>query len=58
MAGAKINALQAKEIRELYSKGGITQYQLADKYGLGQAQISRIIRNERWTGETKLSQIK
>jgi hypothetical protein len=41
---AKLSDLQVKEIRSRYSKGGITQMELAFEYGIKQPQVSSIIR--------------
>ena len=45
---AKISYADAKEIRRLYAEGGVSQLSLAGKYGIGQTQVGRIIRHERW----------
>lgn len=42
----KVSLLQCEEIRRLYAETSISQQALAKKYGLGQTQISRIIRHE------------
>ncbi|MDE1011115.1 MAG: HNH endonuclease [Paraburkholderia fungorum] len=44
----KLTAEQVLEIRRKYSSDRITQHLLAAEYGVGQTQISRIIRNEEW----------
>lgn len=43
----KLNQLQVEEIRTAY-KPGVRQSDLAAKYGVGQAHISRIVRGESW----------
>lgn len=35
-------------IRDEYTNGGVTQYQLAEKYGVCQTQIHRILAGKRW----------
>lgn len=44
----KISEKQVNEIRELYSKKSFTQKQIAFKFGLKQAQISRITSFKNW----------
>jgi hypothetical protein len=44
---ATITADNVREIRRLY-RSGVTQVELARRYGLWQSQISRIIRGESW----------
>jgi hypothetical protein len=46
---AKLTDDQVKEIRLLYYSGSAFQSELAIEYGVGQTQISRIIRNLQWT---------
>jgi DNA-binding MarR family transcriptional regulator len=41
----KLTIDRAAEIRARYARGGISQQSLADEYGVGQALISKIIRN-------------
>ena len=36
------------EIRERYARGNVTQQELAQQYGVGIMQVSRIIRHKRW----------
>ena len=43
----KLNYEIAEEIRKGY-EDGLNQYQLADKYGVSQSQISNIILGKRW----------
>jgi hypothetical protein len=45
---AKLTAAQVIEIRALYAAGGIGQYQLAERFGVNQAIISRIIHRQIW----------
>lgn len=45
---AKINAQDVEKIRASYAEG-VRQIVLADKYGVGQDQISRIISKKRWS---------
>lgn len=42
---AKLTNVQAKEIRERYARGGITQAALAREYGIAQPGVGRIIRH-------------
>lgn len=44
---SRISELQVAALRIRYSAGGVTQRQLAQEFGLGQAQVSRIITNTR-----------
>lgn len=41
---SKLTSSQAAEIRAEYARGGVTQSALADRYGVKQPAISRIIR--------------
>jgi hypothetical protein len=45
---AKLTSEQVAELRLRYTAGGITQRELAAEYGVGQVQISRIVRGQRW----------
>lgn len=45
----KINREIAEQIRMLYSDKKYNQYELADMFGIGQVQISRIVLNKNWT---------
>ena len=45
---SKLTGKDAAEIRERYSLGDVHQSTLGKEYGVGQAQISRIIRRTRW----------
>jgi len=44
---AKVVALQ---IRERYERGGVTQKQLAEEFGISRAQVSNITRGHQWRG--------
>lgn len=44
---SKLTDDQVRDIRQLYVDG-ITQYELADKYGVSQALISNIVRGKTW----------
>jgi hypothetical protein len=44
----KLTLEQANEIRELYSKGGISHNQLAKQFGIAQSGVYSIIHNERY----------
>ena len=45
---AKFTEKDILEIREIYSKGGISQYKLAKQYNTDQANISCIVRRKTW----------
>ena len=45
---ARLTKAEVSEIRSGYATGLVTQAQLAELYGVGQAQISRIILNTKW----------
>lgn len=45
---SKLTGDQVLDIRRRYAAGGVTQYALADEYGVGQDQISRIVNNKLW----------
>jgi hypothetical protein len=47
-ASAKLSASDVMAIRELYARGNVRQIDLARQFGVGQAQISSIIRYEKW----------
>lgn len=47
-SNSKIKECDVLEIRSDYSKGNITQQQLADKYGIGRKAITKIINRQRW----------
>lgn len=44
---AKVTDVQVAEIRARYGKGGITQRELAEEFGLGQAYVSDLVRRVR-----------
>lgn len=48
---AKLTDQQALEIRERYAAGGVRQRQIAAEYGVGQSQISRVVRGQRQTSQ-------
>lgn len=45
---AKLTAQDMKEIRASYSAGGVTQLQLANRFGVNRASIGRVVRGESW----------
>lgn len=45
---AKLSEAQVDEIRELYGTGQFTQKQLAERFGVWQNTIGRIVRRETW----------
>ena len=49
--GKKINWEIVREIRKLYSNGGISQREIAERYGIFQTTVSEIIRNKIWKDE-------
>lgn len=46
---SKLKLLDVSSIRAEYSAGGITQKFLAEKYGVTQPQISKIVNDKRWS---------
>lgn len=44
----KLSLNTATRIKELYKAGGISQYGLADKFGIGQAHVSQIVNGQLW----------
>lgn len=44
---AKLTDGEVGTIRALYAAGGVTQKQLADRFGVSHQQVSKIIRRER-----------
>lgn len=45
---AKLTRAEVEEIRRGYEAGGTSQRELGKRFGVGQTQISRIIRGHRW----------
>lgn len=45
---SKLTAKQVKEIRNLYASGGVTQQQLADRYGVVAPCIHQIVKRKTW----------
>jgi hypothetical protein len=45
---AKLTEDEVKEIRERYNSENITQVELGEEYGIGQTQVSNIVRNANW----------
>lgn len=45
---AKLNSTQVAEIRELYAGGGISQYELAERYGVSRGCIEHIVLRSTW----------
>ena len=45
---SKLTAPMVVQMRSEYAMGGITQRQLARRYGIGQAQVSEIVRRRAW----------
>lgn len=46
---AKLTASTVLKIREIYAKGGVTQQALADRFGVEQQCIHKIVHRLRWT---------
>lgn len=46
---SKLTEKDVIDIRRKYAAGGVRQIELASEYGVGQMQVSRIIRGERWS---------
>ena len=46
---AKLKEDDVLEIRRLYAGGGISQKTIADSFGVGQAQVAKIVRRQGWT---------
>lgn len=44
----KITEEMVFQIRSLYEKGELAQWQIGEMFGIGQTQVSRIIRGTRW----------
>jgi hypothetical protein len=45
---AKLDEGTVTAIREEYAKGGVSQWELARRYSIGQSTISRVIRQQAW----------
>lgn len=45
---ARVTATQVAEIRAAYAAGGISQQALADRYGIGQTVVSKIVLRTSW----------
>jgi hypothetical protein len=45
---AKLTPEQVKRIREIYSVGGITTYQLAPLFGVSKSLIANVVRGQHW----------
>lgn len=45
---ARLTEQDVLELRRRYAEGGVTQYQLADEYGVDQTNISLIVRRKKW----------
>lgn len=46
-----VSSDQVRELRALYAAGDVTQYQLADRYGISQAQVNNIVLGKQWAHE-------
>jgi hypothetical protein len=46
-ANFRMNARQVEALRRAYHAGGVTQKQLAERYGISQSYVSAIVRGER-----------
>jgi hypothetical protein len=49
IVGSKLDDSKVRAIRAEWDAGGVTQYSLADRHGVHQAQISRIVHRKAWT---------
>jgi hypothetical protein len=47
-AKAKLTDEQVREIHRRYRRGGVSTYNLADEYGVGQGTIFKILHGVRW----------
>jgi DNA-binding XRE family transcriptional regulator len=47
-ARQKLTLAQARELRALYARGGITQTTLATRYGVDQSTVSSLVRGRTW----------
>lgn len=45
---SKLTEERVREIRRRYAAGGVTQYQLADEYGIAVASVNRVVRRVSW----------
>lgn len=45
---AKLTATDVRAVRRLYVEGGVTQYELAERYGVSQYAIWCVLRRKRW----------
>lgn len=45
---AKLTNSEAEEVRRLYRKGGFSQREIGERYGLAQTTVSRIVRGKRY----------
>lgn len=45
---SKLNAEAVISIRDMYARGILNQYELADMYGVTQSAIGSVIRNKTW----------
>lgn len=43
-----VSSDQVEELRALYAAGGVSQYDLADRYGISQAQVNNIVLRKQW----------
>lgn len=48
---AKITADIASEIREMYKTGNLSQREIGEKFGIKQANVSRIIIRKYWSDQ-------
>ena len=56
MATIKMTITKVRNIRNLYRSGNYTHEQLAKRYNLSRAHVTKIINNKRWDG-TKYPEI-
>lgn len=48
-AQSKLTKEQVLEIRKIYSKGGLTQKQVGEKFGIDQTHVSDIVNKKSWS---------
>ena len=46
---AKLKESDVVEIRRLYATGSFSQRAIAERFGIGQAQVGKIVRGHGWT---------
>lgn len=49
-----VSSEQVAELRMRYAAGGVTQYELADQYGISQAQVNNIVLRKQWESQSAM----